>query len=372
MGSLYRRKQPNGTLGKVWWCKYYVNGRPIRESTGTDKEGEANRFLKAREGRVATGQPLLPRADRVCYEELARDLLQHYEATGQRNLKEAATRLNPLDKFFRGYRIVNITPTEIAKYVIWRKEQNLSNSTINRELAVLTRMFKLGYERGKVLRLPVIHKLKEAPPRQGFFEREQFEGVRRHLPERLRVAVTIAYTYGWRMQSEVLALERRHIDLEAGTIRLDPGATKNHEGRLVYLTPELKVQLEGQLRRVDELGWKLGRIIPYLFPHFTGRAQGKKLGDFRKAWKTACRLAGCPGLLRHDFRRTAVRNMVNKGVVERVAMKVTGHKTRSVFDRYHIVSPADLQDVVEKLTGTKAGTLPSQVVDSYSLSMRFS
>ena len=193
-----------------------------------------------------------------------------------------------------------------------------------------------------------------------FFEQEQFEAVRRHLPEHLRVALTIAYTYGWRMQSEVLTLERRHIDLDTGTIRLDPGATKNDEGRLVYLTVELKGQLESQLKRVDELGWKLGRIIPILFPHFTGRFQGRRLRDFRKAWKTACRRAGCAGFLRHDFRRTAVRNMVNAGVVERVAMTVTGHKTRSVFDRYHIVSPADLQDVPRKLMGTTSGTTTSR------------
>jgi integrase len=198
----------------------------------------------------------------------------------------------------------------------------------------------------------VAHKLKEARPRQGFFEREQYQAVRRHLSEDLQVAVAIAYAFGWRTQSEVLTLERRQLDLEAGTLRLEPGTTKNDDGRVVYLTPELRALLEAQLARVEALQRQLGRIIPFLFPHLVkrGLAQpGDQRRDFRRAWATACRRAGVAGRLRHDFRRTAVRNMVNVDVPERVAMKVTGHRTRAVFDRYHIVSPGDLQDVARKL-----------------------
>ena len=150
-------------------------------------------------------------------------------------------------------------------------------------------------------------------------------------------------------------LERRPLDLEAGTLRLDTGSTKNDDGRLVYLPPDLKAQLAAQVERVRALERELGRIIPHLFPHLSGTHKGERRRDFRKAWATACRKAGVPGKIRHDFRRTAVRNMVNMGVAERVAMKVTGHKTRSVFDRYHIVSPADLQDVARKLTGITTG-----------------
>lgn len=203
-------------------------------------------------------------------------------------------------------------------------------------------MLRLAYENGKLLRLPIIRQLEEAPPRSGFFERDQYEAVRHHLPDDLKVAVIVAHTYGWWIRSEVLSLQLRHLDLDIGTLRLDPGMTKNDDGRLVYLTPELKVMLKAQVDRVMNLMRERGAVIPYLFPHLTGRHQGKPRLDFRKAWAAACRKAGCLGMLRHDFRRTAVRNMVNAGVPERVAMAVTGHKTRSVFDRYHIVSPADL------------------------------
>jgi integrase len=217
-------------------------------------------------------------------------------------------------------------------------------------------VLRLAYETSKLVRIPVIRKVKETAPRQGFFELEQFETVRRRLRPDLQTALAIGYTYGWRMQSEVLALERRQVDLDSGTLRLGVGTTKNDEGRAVYLTPELKALLAAQLDRVERLSRQTRRIIPYLFPHLPGRRVGTKRRDFRKAWTTACEKAGMPGRLRRDLRRTAARNMVNLGVPERVAMKVTGHKTRSVFDRYHIVSPGDLQDVERRPTGTFQGT----------------
>ncbi len=174
---------------------------------------------------------------------------------------------------------------------------------------------------------------------------------------------------GWRMQSEVLTLERRQVDLDAGTLRLEPGTTKNDDGRLVYLPPDLKARLAAQVERVRVLERQTGRIIPYLFPHLKGRREGRRVRNFRKTWKTACRKAGVPGMLRHDFRRTAVRNMVNAGVPERVAMTVTGHKTRAVFDRYHIVSPGDLQEVARKLAGTFSGTSKGSELDARPVSV---
>jgi integrase len=356
MGYLYRPKLKSGERSSIWWVKYYANGRPVRESTGvagdTDTApSEARRFLKGREGRVATGAPIMPRADRVRYEEAAKDLRAHYEATQTRSLSEYTYRVQHLADFFGGRRIAALGQPDVDAYITHRQSEGAVGSTIRRELGTLTKMLRLAYENGKLLRLPILHKPQDGAPREGFFERDQYEAVRRHLrPEDLQVAAAIAYTFGWRMQSEVLVLELRQLDLEAGTLRLDAGTTKNGDGRLVYLTLELKALLRAQVERVRAAERTAGRIIPYLFPYRSGpRRLGQRRRDFRKAWTAACKAAGVPGMHRHDFRRTAVRNMVNAGVPERVAMKVTGHRTRAVFDRYHIVSPADLQDVARRL-----------------------
>ncbi len=218
-------------------------------------------------------------------------------------------------------------------------------------------MLRLAYEHGMLLRLPILRKLKEAPPREGFFEPAAYLAVRRRLPEDLQLAVTIAYTYGSRMRSEVVALARRQVDLDAGTLRLEPGSTKNDDGRLVYLTPELKALLAGHVERVKALERRLGRILPMLFPHFTGRRAGTPRREFRKAWATAYKAAGCPGMLRHDFRRTAVRNLERSGVPRSVAMKITGHRTEAVYRRDAIVSDADLQAATHRLVGTIPGTV---------------
>ena len=370
MGYLYRPKLRSGKLSGKWWVKYYVNGRPVRESTGTEKESEARRFLKLKEGAVAKGSPIAPRLDRILYDELAGDLRQDYRTTGRRHLDEVEQRLAHLDKFFRGRRAANIGPTFVTTYVAQRQERGVSNRTINIELSLLKRMLRLAHENGKLLRVPPVKMLKEAPPRQGFFEEEQYRAVRRRLPEDLQVAVAIAYTFGWRIKSEVLTLQRRQVDLKTGTLRLDPGTTKNGEGRVVYLTPDLRSLLTQQLERVDRIAKQTGRIISWVFPHLTGRFQGERIKDFRKAWTTACKRAGLPWMLVHDFRRTAVRNMERAGVPRSVAMKLTGHKTESVYRRYAIVSDADLQDATRKLTGTFSGTSGKVGVDSHQINVQ--
>ena len=205
MGSLYRkrRKQPDGSVRveAVWWCKYYRDGRPVQESTGTTKEKEARTFLKRREGDVAKGQPVLPRAEKVRYEEAAADLRAHYEATGARDLAEYDRRAAHLQRAFAGRRIAGIDQVAVNDYTLQRLAEGVVGSTIRRELGTLITLLRRAYRNGKLIRLPVLDRPKDGKPREGFFERAPFLTVRRHLPEDLQVAVTLAYTFGFRMQS---------------------------------------------------------------------------------------------------------------------------------------------------------------------------
>ncbi|MBI3007563.1 MAG: site-specific integrase [candidate division NC10 bacterium] len=365
MGYLWKR-------GNIWWAQYYVNGARRRESTGTESQAEARRFLKLREGAVGKGAPIAPRLDRILYDELAADLRQHYRTSGRRSLEEVEARLVHVDRFFRGWRAGAIGPANITAYVEQRqkkadpKDWVPSNRTINIELALLKRMLRLAYENGKLLRVPTIKMLKEAPPRQGFFGEIEFLAVQAQLPEHLRPAAAFAYKTGWRKE-EVLGLTWDRVDLQKGIVRLDPGSTKNGDGRTVVLPGDIRLVLQQQWEKArafvlalnpDATPCNVAAAVPWAFHH-----GGRRILSLRKAWASACEKAKVPGRLFHDLRRTAVRNMVRAGIPERVAMAISGHKTRSVFDRYNIVSEGDLQEAARKLTATVLATVRQNPID---------
>src|SRR5437667_1295810 len=251
--------------------------------------------------------------------------------------------------------MAKISVATINAYVAKRLKDTPTpgNATINRELAWLKLMFRLAVDAGKLVTRPKVTLLVEDNAGQGFFEHAQYESVLRHLPEDLRPVVRFAYITGWRVKSEVLKLEWRHVDLKAGEVRLDPGTTKNKAGRTFPFTGELRTLLEAQHAEHERLK-KQGTVVPWVFYRMVadgrrGKKKPQPITSFIKAFKTACRKAGCPGRLPHDMRRSAVRNLVRAGVPQSVAMKLTGHKTDSVFRRYDIVSPDDLRLAVERL-----------------------
>jgi integrase len=364
MGQIRKR-------GGVWWVRYYRGGTLHEESAHSRTKQAAIDLLKIREGAVASGVPVTAKINRFRFDEAAADLITEYRVNSRRSLDELERRIRKhLQPFFGGRRMASITTADVRDYVAHRQEAGIvaargprtgeriddaSNASINRELTVLKRMFTLAVQADKLLRRPHIPLLEERNTRTGFFEIEQIAAVVAHLPAALGPVLEFAFLTGWRIPSEVLPLEWRQVDFKAGEIRLDPETTKNRDGRVFPMTDDLRALLEAQYadhrRRT-----KAGQIVPWVFVRMIAKGRGgpkepRRIVAFTKAWKAACVNAGCPGRIPHDLRRTAVRNMVRRGVPERVAMQLAGHKTRSVFDRYNIVSDGDLRTAATQLRG---------------------
>ncbi len=340
MGEVRRR-------GQIWWIRYYRDGVRQEESSHSRKKSDAEHLLKLREGAIARGVPVTAKIGQLRFEEAATDLLTDYRVNGRRSIAhlERRTRLH-LAPFFGGRRMSSLTTGHVRTYIDLRQAAGAANASINRELAVLKRMFTLAIAAGQLIHRPHIPMLREDNIRTGFFEREEFEAVRGKLPQALRPVVTFAYLTGWRVTSEILPLTWSQVDRREGTVRLEPGTTKNQEGRLFPygdMLPELTDTITAQWSYTKRVEQARKIVCPWVF-----HRNGRPIRSFYGAWRKACLEAGHPGRILHDFRRTVVRNLVRAGVAENQAMQLTGHKTRSIFDRYDIVNEADLRAAVRK------------------------
>lgn len=234
MGCIYRR-------GRVYWIKYYRNGKPYAESSHSVKQEAARRLLRMREGEISQGK--LPGIcfDRVRFDELVEDFLTDYRINNRRTVDKAELRCGHLLREFEGVRATEITTPRIKRYIQKRMDEGAANATINRELSALKRMFNLAARSSpaKVGQVPYIPLMRENNTRKGFFEHGDFLALREALPEHLKGFVTFGYKTGWRI-SEISGLTWSRVDLERGIVRLEPGETKNDEGRTIYLDEELK------------------------------------------------------------------------------------------------------------------------------------
>jgi integrase len=276
------------------------------------------------------------------------DLLQDYRINGKDyTWAEQVVRLH-LRPAFGASPAVKVTTGAIRAFVAKEQKADAANATINRSLALLKRAFNLGRKATppKVQRVPYIPMLKENNVRKGFFEDADYRALLSTLPDYLKPVLAMAYWTGCR-RGEILSLEWRQVDLNNGVVRLDPGATKNDESRVIPLVPDLREMLAIQKVKRDTDFPKCKRVF---FDE-----TGEPIVRLNKSWAAACKAAGLvdatdkPTKLLHDCRRTGVRNLVRAGVPEKVCMAISGHKTRSIFDRYNIVSEDDLTNAAGKL-----------------------
>jgi len=366
-----RRANGEGSLIKLkgcrfWYAQYYDhNGRKIRISTQTEVKQKALAILRKQMGDRDEGLAPLIDVRKLTYKDLRAGLIASYIEKGNKSLivradgEETVPGLKQVDDFFHysaenpGPSVMQINIETGREFVRQRQAEGAGNAVINRSLACLRRMLKLACEERKIQSMPVIRLLKEPPARRGFLELPKFEELLAQFPPNLKPYITFLYFCGGR-SGEAELIEWSQVDLERKLIRIEDDQTKDKEAREIPLPQRLVLMLE----RIEP---KQGRVFDTT--------------NVRKEWTKACAAVGLgriiavegrpydpryKGLTLHDFRRSAIRNLVTlAGVREKVAMEITGHKTRSVFDRYHIVDTQDMSNAMQQWEAVASQNLMS-------------
>ncbi len=345
----------------VYYAQYYQNGKQIRVSTGKRVKQEALGVLRVLLGKADRGETPITELRKIPYGDLRARLISNYQDKGNRTLEtradgtETIVGLPQLDKFFgfsdksQGWPVTRINTASANDFVKARRAESAGPAMINRSLACLRRMLNIAYEDGLINKVPKIRLLKEPGARKGFLEEEKFNELLALLPTNLRPLILFLYWCGVR-KGEALQIEWSQVDLDARLIRLEEEQTKNAEPRVIPLPSVVVDALRG-------LTPKLGRVFSDT--------------NLRTEWERACAACGLgirekiegpeytwhkySGLIVHDLRRSAVRNLRRAGVSENVIMKISGHKTADVFRRYNIVSTDDVSAAMQQLETANLG-----------------
>lgn len=342
-GRIYQR-------GNIWWIDYSFRGERHRESTGSTKKKDAKALLRKRMKEMGDGGPMV-NEEEVEFSDLRDVVVTDYKVNGRKSLDRVQLAFDHLEDYLSGVRAVDLTKDRIMRYVAARQEEGAANATINKELAALRRAYNLMQEAGRLSRGPHVPTLETNNTRTGFLTMGDVDAICEEIGPDLSPVVRFAALTGWR-KGEIIAfrendgLRWRQVDFEAGTVHLDPGSTKNDEGRTFPFSalPPLEELLRRQRERTDTVERSEGTVVPHVF-----HRSGDPIKSMRGAWKGATKRAGLEGALFHDLRRTAVRNLERAGVPRSVAKKLTGHKTDSVYERYAIADQSALEEGVEKL-----------------------
>jgi integrase len=337
----------------VLWISYCQDGVQVRESSGSKAHAVARDLLRKRNGEQEAGTLLSKEARKLTVREALALLVSDYERRGCRSLRAVKGHVATWNLAMGDFEVAKLDfPLLDAQARDWFSEGGASAATINRRMASLRKAIGLAVRHKLAAsRIEVPH-LEERAPRDGFLTPADFAVLASHLPDDgLRLLVRFLYATGMRV-GEARQLEWRDVD--GAVLRIRGATTKNGSARTLPIAGAVAEIIADarQQRRLD---------CPNVF-----HRQGEAIGLFRKSWATATKAAGHEGLLVHDLRRSAVRNLIRSGVPERIAMGVTGHKTRNVFDRYNIVSAADLDAGLQTVGAYLANASKTPTVEPLS------
>ena len=222
----------------------------------------------------------------------------------------------------------------------WRNAR-LTPATVNRRLAILRRAYRLGKLKLDPQCLDFTDLfLEENSPRGRYITADAFTAIHAHLPAHLQDFFEFAYLCGVRKQ-QLARTTWAHLNAEAWIVTWQPDEVKSKKPHVLPLDGR-PLELLRARHAARALHCRYVFHGPFCEPGHTPSQDHGCVGDFKHAWATACRKAGFPvgrkhgGFVFHNTRHTAVTNLVNAGTPSHEAMNVSGHRTRSVFDRYSI------------------------------------
>jgi integrase len=364
--------------GRKWWISYYDKGKRHRE-TGGDTPEAARKKLKARMKQIARDEFVGPVRERLTVEQLCDNLITDLETRGAKAVPSFKSHLKPVRAAFGPMRAAHLTTDRIERFIQDRQASGARPATINRETGALRQALRLAVKTRSLVSVPYFPMLDESDNvRRDFFEPAGFAALVAKLPEPVDDIARFAYLTGWR-RGEILPLAWDRVDRGAREVHLS--TSKNGDPRAIAYDgdPDLEALMDRRwkAREYKTQDGQTG-LSAYVF-----HREGRPVVDIRKAWAKGCRGAGMvkpcgscdgvpaaegakvkcprceghgtlPGRLFHDFRRTAARDMVRGGVPETVAMRVTGHKTRSMLDRYNVTSTDDIREAQRRTRAYRA------------------
>jgi integrase len=341
-GSVFQRtyRDTEGKLRKTatWSIHYYANGKPVRIATGTEDRDEAISILREKLAKASRYADYSEHVELVPVNQLLDLVIEDYRLSNRSTTYDAELRIEKhLRPIFGSKRAIAVTTAAIKKYTLMRVKE-AEPATVNRELAYLRRAFRLGFQNEPQLveKVPNFRMLPLDNARTGILPHEKYRLIRDGLPSYARIALVIGYHTGAR-KGEIAKIRIDKIDFERARIDLPGRTTKNRKPRYLPIYGDMNAELSMAISLADP-------ACPFLI-----QDKGERVADWEKSWKTACALAAVDNTLFHDLRRTALTNMIEAGFSEKEAMEISGHKTRSVFDRYHIVSDRRLKQLGERL-----------------------
>ena len=326
--SIYKR-------GKVFWIDYFDRNRKrVQESSHSSIRRDAEQLLALRKSEVLRG--VYKRPVKVAFETFGKRYMEHAKANKRSWLRDEQM-LKQLTEYFGSERpLTAIGPVDIEGYKLRRRTQ-VSGSTVNRELALLKRMFNLAIEWDLFLdRNPVcrVNFFKEFNIHRRVLSIEEEEKLIKHAAPFLQELIIFALNTGMRV-GEIFSLQWSYVDLGKGVLNVF--APKTGKTRAVPINTETRRVLEARA---------LGPKNDYVFyNHDTG----KPFVDLKAGFALACRKAGISGVTWHTLRHTFASCLLDRGVDIVTVQQLLGHSTVVVTMRYTHTNLDSKRAAVEKL-----------------------